>query len=103
MTTLIIDSLPPIAFYDGSVIPDIDQRWRRLVRISDMRSMLRISGGETPNGSAEIDNGDGKLTDYMTGEMLRQPVRIYDGAALVFRGVIRRISVGSTITLDLEA
>lgn len=100
---VIITSSPDLAFYDDDNPPDIDLRWRRLVAVGETRSMLRVSGGETPNGSVEIDNGDGAITSHMTGALLRQPVKIYDGSALIFSGVISRITVGNTIKLDAEA
>ena len=100
---VIITSSPDLAFYDDDNPPEVDLRWRRLVAVGETRSMLRVSGGETPNGSVEIDNGDGAITQHMTGALLRQQVKIYDGAVLIFSGIIRRISVGNTIKLDLEA
>lgn len=103
MSMLIIDSTPPLAFYNDDTPPDVDLRWRRLVAVGETRSMLRIDGGETPNGSASIDNGAGDLTEQFTGDLLRTPVRIYDGDVLIFRGSIRRISISNEITLDLEA
>jgi len=103
MTSLIIDSTPPLGFYDDDNPPDIDLRWKKLNAVSETRSMLRIKGGETPNGSASLENGAGELTELFGGELLRQPVRIHDGAILIFSGIIRKISVSSQIILDFEA
>ena len=100
---IVIQSEPPMAFYSGMDAPDIDNRWRRLVDVSEIRSSLRIAGGETPNASVTIDNGDGELTSRFTGDVLRSAVTINRGGTVLFRGIVRRIKTGAVITIDIEA
>ncbi len=100
---IIIQSEPPMAFYSGTDAPAVDNRWRRLVDVSEIRSSLRINGGETPNASVTVDNGDGELTNRFSGDVLRAAVTINRGGTVLFRGIVRRIKTGAVITLDLEA
>jgi hypothetical protein len=100
--SLILASDPPMAFYQ-STRPDIDLAWPRLASVGDLRDTLRVSGGETPNLSAGIDNGDGALTAELADPPLLAVASLYDGADLVWQGHLSRVTIGAFIQLDLEA
>jgi len=100
--SLILASDPPIAFYQGAR-PDIDLAWPRLASVGDLRDTLRVNGGETPNLTASIDNGDGALTTELADPPLLAVASLYDGTDMIWQGHLSRVTIGAIIQLDLEA
>ncbi len=97
MNNLIVNG---IEFHDS--IPTIDLSFKRLTEVGDMRSELRISGGETGNVTVKLDNGDGSLTQWVNQLLLKQAT-VINSDSRVFIGVVRSIRVNESISMVIEA
>jgi hypothetical protein len=100
---LIVESTPPLAWYDTARPADIDLAWPRLVEIPEIAAELRIDGGETPSARVRLDNGDGALTGHLVAMPLRSPAAIRRDGAEVFRGLVVGIDLGADALIELEA
>lgn len=97
MSNVIIDN---IEFHDSK--PTIDLSFKRLVEIGDMRSELRISGGETGNVAVKLDNGDGSITKWANQLLLKQAT-VVNETGRTFSGIVRSIRVSESISIVIEA
>lgn len=100
---LIVDSSPPLAWYDSVRPTDVDLAWPRLAEIPEIAAELRIDGGETPSARVRLDNGDGALTATLTDLPLRTAAYIRRDGVELFRGVVVGIDLGADALIELEA
>ncbi len=98
---LILETDPPIELRDGGP-PSLDLSWPRLHSVGPIRQSLRVGGGETPNTTAEIDNGDGRLTAWLA-DSLRSSARIERDGSILLDGLVREVRIGATARLTIEA
>jgi len=105
-----LDTSPRISIYGNSKIADLINglKYYRLSNISAIRKEVSIWGGaENANVSVEIENGDGLFSKIWKIPPLKNKAIIEvisdEGTKIIFSGVVASISIGTTITLTLEA
>lgn len=101
--TLVIHADPPLAFYRGDRPSAYDLAWPRLLDFGPLRQELRRGGGENPNVSARLDNGDGTLTEWLEDAPLLNEVSLHVDSDEIWRGALASLSVSGQIRLNLEA
>lgn len=97
MSRLIVDSYE---YHDEQ--PTKDLSYKRLVSVSDIRTELRINGGETPTAVCRIDNGDGMHTAILAG-MLRKEATVTNQDGITLSGLVRSIRMGEDVDITIEA
>lgn len=100
---LIIHAEPKLCFYRGARPADCDLAWPRLIDIGEIRSALRIDGGETPTARIVLDNADGGLTSQVAAHAPLAEASIQRDGMEIFRGVVMEITIGASLTIGLEA
>lgn len=98
---LIIESSPPRAYYRGARPSDVDLAQRGLISMGAIRQTLRISGGDNPSATVDIDNGDGRLTAWLAGVPAYAAASIRVDDAERWRGLVSRIQLGRIARVDL--
>lgn len=85
--------------FSGATFP------RRVLSFSPIRRPLAVLGGaEAANTSVELDNGDARLSRYVSaGTPIGEAFELYDGDDLIFAGAISGIDIGPTISLSVDA
>lgn len=101
--TLTLHAEPPLAYYRGARPADVDLARPRLIAVQAIRSSLRIEGGEAPNATVTLDNGDGALSAELADPPLNAAATLTQDGATVFTGQLTRIGLGPVVTLTLEA
>jgi hypothetical protein len=98
---LILDSTPPLVYYQGSR-PYGDIARPRLAEFPAVRQALRISGGEAGNASVALNNADGLLTGELSSLPFLTPARLVEDGVEVFAGLVTGLEIGARARVDLE-
>lgn len=101
---LVVLADPPLAFYRGDRPAGVDLAWPRLVSVGAISATLRTgaAGQLNTSVSATLDGGDAALVAEWSDPPLRAPVRVLRDGEEVWRGLLTRVQIGTTITLDAE-
>lgn len=106
MTWLRILAEPEMGFYDRADERDAgdltDLSWPRLTGTSAFRRSLS-PGGEAPNVTVTLDNGDGELTELLLGDPpLGYKCEIGEGDELIATGRLTRVAGAALLELSVE-
>lgn len=88
--TLTIHTVPPLQWAEPAVI--------------GLGAEQSSINGEMPNMTVTVDNAQGQNTvPVVASGILRVRAELHDGSRVVFQGAVQACTIGSTITIELEA
>ncbi|CAK0759533.1 conserved hypothetical protein [Gammaproteobacteria bacterium] len=104
MAVLIFHTDPPRAFMNaGEVEPDVDLVSTRLVTIPESHESLRITGGENPSATIQLDNGDGLLTPFLSTLPPGTRVTLLGNGRIRLNGAVATIKLAEVSDIGIEA
>lgn len=101
MIYIMIDSEPPILYYQGidaSYAPDVSIRYPLLKEVGRVSRSLN---DEVPNLTVSLDNQSGELTDSFSDPPVGCKLALYKEATVIFSGTIDGVKISDTVDLSI--
>ncbi|CAK0780170.1 conserved hypothetical protein [Gammaproteobacteria bacterium] len=88
----------------GEVAPDnVDLVSTRLVNIPESHESLRITGGENPSATIQLDNGDGNLTGFLATLSPGTRATLWENGRIRFNGAVATIKLAEVSDIGIDA